>query len=188
LFIFSQNEPEKTRAEEKAGPSTSEGEKRLSASELKIGRETVEVPLQRRDWSGHCLVDIDLILEAISNAAVCKSCGGKIEIKETCQRGHTSIFSVKCEICEKTASFKNCAKVENAEKTYELNRRMVYAARATAIGHEGLKKFCAIMDLPPPLVVSNFQKAMEVRSLLHLANNVLSVLNMSYNIFGICFR
>ena len=40
---------------------------------------------------------------------------------------------------------------------YDCNRRSVLAARAIGRGHAGLKKFCGVMNLPPPVAVPNFQ-------------------------------
>ena len=40
---------------------------------------------------------------------------------------------------------------------FEVNRRAVFAGRAVGLAREGLMKFCALMDMPPPLSTPTYQ-------------------------------
>jgi len=155
-FIFQNIEQVKTTTD----PSSSE--RPPTASERKISAEKVEIPAERENWSGHRIIDIDLVFGALTEVLACKTCAGKVKIGESCVRGHTSIFDVTCENCGILKKTKNCAKVENAVKSFELNRRVVYASRSAGIGRQSLETFCALMDLPPTLAKHSFDSTMKV--------------------------
>ena len=38
----------------------------------------------------------------------------------------------------------------------EVNVRSVYAMRRCGVGHQGLQKFCGIMNMPPPVARKNY--------------------------------
>ena len=38
----------------------------------------------------------------------------------------------------------------------EVNVRSVYAMRRCGVGHQGLQKFCGIMNMPPPVARKHF--------------------------------
>jgi len=52
---------------------------------------------------------------------------------------------ISCEACE-PVYINSCPKINN--KAYEVNRRMVLAMRLLGISLNGIKQFCAFMDLP----------------------------------------
>ena len=41
--------------------------------------------------------------------------------------------------------------------SYEVNRRSVYASASLGIGHKGLSKFCAFLNMPPPVRHDSYQ-------------------------------
>ena len=48
---------------------------------------------------------------------------------------------------------------EKQGKSIEVNRRLVYSMRSLGKGHSGAKKFCTLMNMPPPLVKCAYKKA-----------------------------
>lgn len=42
-------------------------------------------------------------------------------------------------------------------QAFEVNRRVVLATRNTGVGHQGLVKFCCVMNMLPPMHENSFQ-------------------------------
>ncbi|EDO31028.1 predicted protein [Nematostella vectensis] len=47
---------------------------------------------------------------------------------------------------------------EKQAKSYEVNRRLVYSMRSLGKGHSGAKRFCTLMNMPPPLTARAYSK------------------------------
>ena len=56
--------------------------------------------------------------------------------------------------CQKEHEIPNC----KITQFFDVNRRSVLAVRRIGHGHAGLKNFCGIMDLPPPISEANFRR------------------------------
>ena len=48
------------------------------------------------------------------------------------------------------------------EKSFEVNRRLVYGMRRIGRGHSGASKFCSVMNMPPPPRTKSFKKSSHV--------------------------
>lgn len=48
------------------------------------------------------------------------------------------------------------------EKSFEVNRRLVYGMRRIGKGHSGASKFCSVMNMPPPPRAKSFKKSSHV--------------------------
>ncbi|XP_022788302.1 uncharacterized protein LOC111328191 [Stylophora pistillata] len=59
-----------------------------------------------------------------------------------------SQFSLQCSSCEESSLLPTSSGVTQREKSYEINRRVVYHAIESGSGYEGLATFCGIMNMP----------------------------------------
>ena len=62
-----------------------------------------------------------------------------------------------CTACGQSTAVQT-SKLDRKAKREELNTTAILAIRSVGCGHSGLRKFCGVMDLPPPLSPSNYQK------------------------------
>lgn len=103
------------------------------------------------------------------------------------QRGLGSKIIVKCNNCS-DHSINSCPLIN--DRAYEVNTLMIFAMRLLGIGINGIKKFCAFMNLPKPVfqvtydkIVSNISIATEcVRTLcLKSATEKEKLLSIKHN-------
>ena len=59
--------------------------------------------------------------------------------------------------CKSEKQFYTSNKVVNSQ-AFEVNRRVVLATRNIGVGHQGLVKFCGVMNVLPPMQESSFQE------------------------------
>lgn len=94
------------------------------------------------------------MFSAISQAVVCKICKSDVSFSESGKRGLGFKIDILCKGCDKISIPSSTF----IEKGYEINRRIVLAMRLLGIGLNGIKKFCAFMDLPRPIFQSFYDK------------------------------
>ena len=63
-------------------------------------------------------------------------------------------LTLTCSACERETSEVMSNRIG---RYFEVNRRAVFARRAVGLGREGLVKFCALMDMPPPMSNTSYQ-------------------------------
>lgn len=78
---------------------------------------------------------------------------------------------ISCKQCEPTL-IPSCAKIGLA---YEINRRFVFAMRCLDQGANAEKKFCGLMDLPPPVTQKAHDK---IRNNIYEASKTVARLLM----------
>lgn len=84
---------------------------------------------------------------------VCKKCKGDVSFTETSKRGLGFRIVMTCNECDEFY-INNCPIINS--HTYEINIRMTLAMRILGIGLNGIKKFCAFMDLPKLIFQSTY--------------------------------
>ncbi|EDO44911.1 predicted protein [Nematostella vectensis] len=67
----------------------------------------------------------------------------------------TSINELLCSSCGWKTEFFTSKK---QAKSYEVNRRLVYSMRSLGKGHSGAKRFCTLMNMPPPPTARAYSK------------------------------
>ena len=72
------------------------------------------------------------------------------------RHGCASELRIMCEGCGWLNTFFTSKK---QRKSFEVNRRLVYAMRSIGKGHSGAKKFCAFMNMPQPSKPKPYQKS-----------------------------
>jgi len=134
-----------------------------------------EVSEERKDWSGLRIIDIDKVFTNILSELGCRKCRGETKISEVKYCGLSSQYQLTCKKCGVLKTFKNCLGVSDNPRESEANRRFVYASQVLGFRHEGMNKFCALMDLPPPISYPTYKKTLDkVRSsVIEVSNQVM---------------
>ena len=105
--------------------------------------------------TGFKVQDASLLSECISDAAICSSCKRSSSKLQLFQRndqrdGLSESLFLKCSFCNVETQLKTSNRFGGIRGgACEVNRRSVLASQP--MGHAGLSKFCATMNLPPPI-------------------------------------
>ena len=142
-------------------PSVS-SRKLLSSSDVdeKKSSKTVEYPEHSKGSSitGFRLVDMAILNDTISSLR-CAECGNfTLTLIENSfkRKGCASYLRILCENCGwKKEDYSS----KKQTQCFEVNRRLVYAMRSLGKGHSGAKKFCTLMNMPPPSGAKPFAKS-----------------------------
>jgi len=88
---------------------------------------------------------------------VCKKYKSDVTFTESGKRGLGFKIVISCQKCDKiyipSSPF--------IEKGYEINRRIILAMRLLSVELNGIIKFSAFMDLPPPIFQSFYDKVVQ---------------------------
>lgn len=135
------------------GQSTSnESCQNISASARKIGSQNPqnESPV-KATVTGYRFVDMELLSDVFQQM-MCKECGDSaclvLEDNPHERKGSASHLRVRCEACGWVYTFYTSKKVQHS---FDVNKRFVYAMRSMGQEHSSMKRFCAFMNMPPPL-------------------------------------
>lgn len=124
----------------------------ISASARKIGDQSLRnVPPINSNITGYRFVDMEL-LNNVFQQMMCKECGNSaglvLEDNPRERKGSACHLRVLCKECGWVYTFYTSKKVQHS---YDINKRFVYAMRSNGQGHSSMKRFCAFMNMPPPL-------------------------------------
>ena len=109
---------------------------------------------------GFRFVDISVLASVLEclRCPLCKQ--GHVVLEENAEdkMGLASLLTLKCTSakCKFYKFFYTSNRVENGQ-AFEVNRRVVLASRNIGVGHQGLVKFCAVMNMLPPMNENSFQ-------------------------------
>ena len=107
--------------------------------------------------TGFRLFDMDILCNVLSMLR-CHQCGELNLLfmeDEINRKGCTSSLRLLCENCGWKHSFYTS---KQQGKSFEVNRRIVYGMRTLGKGQTGAKKFCSLMNMPPPPAAKNYAK------------------------------
>ena len=107
---------------------------------------------------GFKIQDQQLLANCITKAAICSSCkkpDSRLVLYEEKgkRQGLAEKLFLECSLCQATAELETSSK-SKSNLVSEVNLRSVYAAQS--YGLAGLRKFCTIMNLPPPVTNKSF--------------------------------
>ncbi|EFN76731.1 hypothetical protein EAI_04127 [Harpegnathos saltator] len=116
-----------------------------------------------------CYIDVNPIFEyrfinfltvfsTLSQILVCKECKANIKFTDQSMRGLDYKIAVHCGKYRPTII--NAVPIIQ-KHVYDINRRIVFAMRLLGIGLNGIKKFCAFMNLPHPIFQSFYDTVVE---------------------------
>ncbi|GFT43743.1 uncharacterized protein TNCV_53741 [Trichonephila clavipes] len=107
---------------------------------------------------------------------VCFYCGSKAELKEKVLFGLVSEFYIDCNSCAMQSTFKSSPVFESSNHDYEINTRNTYAMRTLGDGLRGIKTFCSVMDLPPPVSQKSYDR---ILNNIKSASSIVAVASMN---------
>ncbi|GFW57085.1 uncharacterized protein TNCV_1116131 [Trichonephila clavipes] len=125
---------------------------------------------------GYRLINLDIFFKEISKHLVCFYCGSKAELKEKVLFGLVSEFYIDCNSCAMQSTFKSSPGFESSNHDYEINTRITYAMRTLGVGLRGIKTFCSVMDLPPPVSQKSYDR---ILSNIKSASSIVAVALMN---------
>lgn len=167
---------QKARAEpstSKISPDAAKSEKiAVSARKLKEAYESVENSDSSDDScssdsedefvgaKGFCLVDMSILAAVIEMfwCPKCKSGHTVLLEKKDSKKGFASLFEIQCKArnCSFSKRFYS-SKTSETDKSFEVNRRAVLAARNVGVGHRGLVKFAGTMNMRSPMNANSYR-------------------------------
>lgn len=140
-----------------------------SAKKLKSVSEFDDVPID--SLFGYRIINFAGVMNAISTCVVCKVCGSEVQFSETSKRGLGFKIILSCHACE----VKTIPASPFIKNGYEMNRRFTFAMRLLEIGLQGMKKFCAFMDMPAPIFHSFYDSIVDTITIAAKAVSDLSM-------------
>ena len=99
--------------------------------------------------------------ENVSSQLVCKYCGHDVTLMETSRQGLDSQLVFHCSNRHGTdqISFHTSQQISVGNLAVSsVNRRSVFAMRTIGCDRTDLVRFCDVMDLPPPVHKSSYNK------------------------------
>ncbi|KYN15053.1 hypothetical protein ALC57_12742 [Trachymyrmex cornetzi] len=127
----------------------------VSASSKKLKLDDDKCDRDVDDSFGYRFVNFVTVFTALSQVVVCKECKCEVSFSEGSRRGLDSKIIVACKNCGDNP-INSCPLIN--DRAYEIHTRIVYAMRLLDIGINGIKKFCAFMDLPKPIFQVTYDK------------------------------
>jgi len=107
--------------------------------------------------TGYRFCDMEIMADVFVHLR-CGECGqfSLVLMEDDLNRnGCASSLRLLCENCGWKHLFSTS---KRQGKSFEVNRRLVYGMRALGKGHAGAKKFCSLMNIPPPPTARSFTK------------------------------
>ncbi|GBM19685.1 hypothetical protein AVEN_199854-1 [Araneus ventricosus] len=126
---------------------------RISASRKKLDLKSSSVPFTST-FEGNIIFDKALLFSFLENNLCCEVCTGSHKrVAEL-----SSLMSIDCNSCKIQVSTRNSKLLGLKKSIPEINRRITYAMRSVGQGLEGMKTFCGIMDLNPPVSQNSYEQ------------------------------
>lgn len=94
------------------------------------------------DSFNYCILLFPLVFSALANMLKCKTCDKDVVFSKTGIRGLGFKINISCDCGDRTIN--SCKLID---KSYEINRRIVFVMRLLGIGRHGLQLFCSLMDM-----------------------------------------
>lgn len=116
-----------------------------SSKKKSISLDEVIVP--KNETLSYCILNFSSVFSEISQVVKCKTCNGDVKFQMENIRGLGFKVKIICASCRPTG-IASCPRIGSA---YEINRRFSFAMRCLGQGASSEKRFCGLMDLPPPV-------------------------------------
>lgn len=113
-----------------------------SASAVKLLKINDEVVIIDNNY-GYCILEFFTVFSAISSMVLCVSCKKEIKFSRTAHRGLRFKIALQCN-CPSVRYLLSCPFIE---KSFEVNRRMIFAMRLLGVGREGINIFCSLIEI-----------------------------------------
>ena len=116
------------------------------------------------------------VLASVFSLLICPDCkepGLRMHELESSKMGFASTMKLFCEHCEFATTFYTSKRTGHS---FEVNKRIILAARNIGVGHEGLKRFATVMDMPQPMNANAYTDSVKH---LHAAAKTVAENSMS---------
>lgn len=131
---------------------TNETERDHASTTAKKLRESGDCDVSVNLAHGYRIINFVEVFSAISLLVKCKNCDKDVEFNVTGEQGLGFKISVECN-CNRS-EINSCPKIVN--KSFEINRRLVFAMRLLGVGLKGINLFCGMMDLGHVLAINTY--------------------------------
>lgn len=146
-FVGEESEVKKKAISNPAPEGSSVSSRKINITQSRKTKDSISS--QESNITGFRLIDME-ILSAIFKQLPCKECS-RLELilhEDTFKRkGCASYLRLLCISCGWIEEFYTSSQVS---RFFEVNRRLVYAMRSIGCGSTSAKRFCGIMNMPPP--------------------------------------
>ncbi|XP_011881176.1 PREDICTED: uncharacterized protein LOC105569367 [Vollenhovia emeryi] len=103
------------------------------------------------------IINFTLVFSSLSNILKYKTCNGDVTFGKKDEQGLGFQLAVKCK-CGDSFIY-SCEKIAN--KSYEINRRLVFVMRLLGIGIKGINTFLGLMDLGKKMSISTYYSTVD---------------------------
>ena len=106
---------------------------------------------------GYRIIDTDILNSDFAKllGPVCKQMKLFLKHNVNKKKGLASSLTVVCSRCDAKNNFFISSM---ANRTYNINNRIVYAMRSSGKGFSGIEKFANLMDVPKPMTKNSYDK------------------------------
>ncbi|XP_032242888.2 uncharacterized protein LOC116621099 [Nematostella vectensis] len=136
---------------------------RRSVSSKKLSKDVPKLSTSFHEQSGepfitgYRLIDIEILSEILYSRRCSECADSSLTLMENQlqRKGCASSLRLLCSSCGWKTEFFTSKK---QAKSYEVNRHLVYSMRSLGKGHSGAKRFCTLMNMPPPPTARAYSK------------------------------
>ena len=128
-----------------------------TVSMKKVKTIQANTPKSTDKITGYRIIDVS-ILDSMFSELKCPECATiTLSLTENVaeRRGLSSCLHVVCETCDYQKRFHTS---DSHDKSYDINKRIVYSMRAIGQGYNSLETFMTLMDMPRPMTKNNYNK------------------------------
>lgn len=119
---------------------------------------------------GYRIIHFVSIFSTLTAILKCKECESDVTFNVTDEEGLGFQLAVKC-YCRET-KINSCPKINN--KSFEINRRIVFVMRLLGVGLEGLNIFCGMMDIGQGMAINTYYSC--IKNIWNAANAVFDIM------------
>lgn len=125
-----------------------------SAEKLK-DKNDLEVTIDL--MQGYRIIHFLSVFNILSTLVKCKECENNVKFKVKGEQGLGFKLLIECDCDSKEIDF--CPKINN--KTFEINRRIIFVMRVLGVGLQGINIFCGLMNLGQGLSINAYYADLE---------------------------
>ena len=120
-----------------------------------------ETPREKHNVSGYRIVDMEILASVFADLLCPNWDTASLVLcdRVSARKGLSSLLYLKCQtrFCLYVKEFSTST--SNVDRSYDVNKRMIYTMRTLGQGHSGIEKFTALMNMPRPMTFKNYTNA-----------------------------
>ena len=128
-----------------------------SASSSKLERIDTNTPKQSDiNITGYRFIDVEILTDVFA-LLCCPECktNSSLKLHENfmMKKGLASMLELKCNKCGYKSKFYTS---KQCDRSFDINRRIVYSMRSCGQGHSSIQKFTTLMNMPMPMTQKSY--------------------------------